>query len=271
MEEESFEASLDDKPKAPPEFIQYQVDDGVARITLDRPKASNAMNIQMMEEIGSVLEAVDMNPDVKILLLQGDDKAFSSGLDIADHTEENAYQMMNEFSNVFHRLMKLDAVSVSVVKGMALGGGCELAVSCDFSFAAEDAKLGQPEIKAGLFPPVAAVVYPRIIGLRRTFEMLLTGRIYGAKEAERIGLITRAVAGPQLEEEVQRWMDFLKSFSAPVLKLTRQAISGSLTLPFDEALRYVEEIYLNELMATEDVKEGLKALLERRKPVWKHR
>jgi cyclohexa-1,5-dienecarbonyl-CoA hydratase len=269
--EESFEAPVNDKSPAPPEFIQYHVDDGVARITLVRPKASNAMNITMLEEIGSVLEDVDMNPEVKILLFQGDDNAFSSGLDIADHTEENAYQMMNAFSSIFRRLMRLDAVSVSVVKGLALGGGCELAAFCDFSFAAEDAKLGQPEIKAGLFPPVAAAVYPRIIGLRRTFEMLLTGRIYSAKEAERIGLITRAVAGQQLDEEVQRWMDFLKSFSSPVLKLTRQAISGSLTLPLDEALRYVEEIYLNELMATEDVKEGLRAILERRKPVWKHR
>jgi cyclohexa-1,5-dienecarbonyl-CoA hydratase len=229
------------------------------------------MNITMLEEIVSVLEVVDMNPEVKILLLQGDDNAFSSGLDIAEHTEENAYQMMNAFSSIFRRMMGLDAVSVSVVKGMALGGGCELAVSCDFSFAAEDAKLGQPEIKAGLFPPVAAAVYPRLIGLRRTFEMLLTGRIYTAKEAERIGLITRAFDGKQLDEEVQRWIDFLKSFSSPVLKLTRQAISGSLTLPYDEALRYVEEIYLNELMAIEDVKEGLQALMERRPPVWKHR
>jgi cyclohexa-1,5-dienecarbonyl-CoA hydratase len=179
--------------------------------------------------------------------------------------------MMDVFGHIFRRLAGLEAISISVVKGMALGGGCELAACCDFSFAAEDAKLGQPEIKAGLFPPVAAAVYPRIVGLRRTFEMLLTGRIYSAKEAEHIGLITRAVAGQQLEQEVQRWINFLKSFSSPVLQLTRHAISGALSLSFDEGLRFVEELYLNELMATEDVKEGIRAVLERRKPVWKNR
>jgi cyclohexa-1,5-dienecarbonyl-CoA hydratase len=269
--EQPLEAPVDSKPSGPPEFIDYQMDDGIARITLKRPNASNAMNIPMMEEIGNVLELVDMNPEIKILLFQGNESAFSSGLDIADHTEENAYQMMDVFVHIFRRLEQLDAVSISVVRGMALGGGCELAACCDFSFAAEDAKLGQPEIKAGLFPPVAAVVYPRIIGLRRTFEMLLTGRIYSAKEAEHIGLITRAVTGGQLDQEVQRWINFLKSFSSPVLKFTRHAISGAQTLPFEEALRFVEEIYLNELMATEDVKEGIRAVLERRKPVWKHR
>jgi cyclohexa-1,5-dienecarbonyl-CoA hydratase len=179
--------------------------------------------------------------------------------------------MVDAFLLIFQRLMQLEAVSISIVKGMALGGGCELAACCDFSFAAEDSKLGQPEIKAGVFPPIAAVVYPRIVGLRRTFEMLLTGRIYGAKEAERIGLITRAIANDQLDQEVHRWIEFLKGFSSPVLRFTRQAISGALTLPFDDALRHVEEIYLNELMSTEDAKEGLRAVLERRRPVWKHR
>jgi cyclohexa-1,5-dienecarbonyl-CoA hydratase len=269
--EETFEAPVNDESLKSLELIQYRAESGVARITLARPKASNVMNITMLEEIGAALEVVDMAQQIKILVFEGNDNAFSSGLDIADHTEENAYQMMDEFSSIFRRLLALDAVSVSIVKGMALGGGCELAACCDFSFAAEDAKLGQPEIRAGLFPTVAAAVYPRTIGLRRTFEMLLTGRIYSAKEAERIGLITRAFPKEQLDQEVQRWIDVLKSFSSPVLKLTRQAISAGMTLPMDEALRHVEEIYLNELMATEDVKEGLSAVLERRKPVWKHR
>jgi cyclohexa-1,5-dienecarbonyl-CoA hydratase len=154
---------------------------------------------------------------------------------------------------------------------MALGGGCELAACCDFSFATEDAKLGQPEIKAGIFPPVAAVVYPRIIGLRRTQEMLLTGKLYTAREAERIGLISRAAPLDAIDQEVQRLLDFLKSFSSPVLRLTRQAITDGLTLPFDEALRAVEEIFLNDLMSTEDAQEGLLAVLERRKPEWKDR
>ncbi len=253
------------------EFIIFDVQGGVARVTLNRPQANHAMNLQILEELEQAMEKIDLNPEVKILILQGNDKAFCSGLDIADHTEENAYQMVEGFGNIFRRLLNLEAVSVSVVKGMALGAGCELAASCDFSFAAEDAKLGQPEIKAGLFPPVAAVLYPRIIGLRRTFEMLLTGRIYTAREAEQIGLITRVFATAQLDQEVNRWIDFLRGFSSPVMRLSRQAISGSLTLPLDEALRNVEELYLNELLSTEDAQEGLRAVLERRKPEWKDR
>lgn len=269
--EEMYEAPTKSEPTEPPKLIQYQLDGGVAQITLNRPSANNAMNIAMLEEIGAALEVVDMNPEIKILVIKGNDTSFSSGLDITDHTEDKSYQLMDAFGHLFRRLLRLEAVSVSVVKGMALGGGCEVAACCDFSFAAEDAKLGQPEIKAGIFPPVAAVVYPRIIGLRRTYEMLLTGRIYSAREAERIGLITRAAPTAELDQEVKKWLDFLQAFSSPVLRLTRQAISDGLTLPFDEALRAVEEIYLNDLMSTEDAQEGLRAVLERRKPEWKNR
>ena len=135
----------------------------------------------------------------------------------------------------------------------------------------EDAKLGQPEIRAGIFPPMAAVAYPRLIGLRKTYEMILTGRIFNAREAESIGLITRAVPAGELDAEADRFIASLVSFSTPVLRLARQAISGTLALPFEDALRFAEEIYLNPLMSTEDAKEGLRAVLERRAPKWKHR
>jgi len=269
--DELYESPLNKRSPESFEHIQYKQEAGVADITLNRPQVANAMNISMLEEMGAVLEQANMNPDVKILVFRGSEQAFSSGLDLTDHTEEKVYQLVEAFGLVFRRLAEIDAVSVSVVKAMALGGGCELAACCDFSFASEDSKLGQPEIKAGIFPPVAAVIYPRLIGLHRTYEMLLTGRIYGAPEAERIGLITRAVPGAQLDGEVERWIEFLKSFSSPALRFTRQAISDSLSLTLDEALNHAHEIYLNDLMATEDAREGLQALLERRKPVWKNR
>ena len=154
---------------------------------------------------------------------------------------------------------------------MALGAGCELAAICDFCFAAEGSKLGQPELKAGLFPSVAPVIYPRLVGLHRTYEMILTGRIYEAREAEGIGLITRAVAPDELDAEVEKWVQFLQTFSTPVLRLARRAISDAVNLPFDEGLRHVEEVYLNQLVSTEDAKEGVRALRERRQPVWKHK
>ena len=269
--EEPVEASVNQKPTETPKLIQYHLEDGVAHIKLNRPQAKNAMNISMLEEIDQVLESAETDLNVKVVVFEGCDAAFSSGLDIADHTEDKVYQLVGSFSVLYRRLLQMEAVSISVVKGLALGSGCELAALCDFSFAAEDAKFGQPEIKAAIFPPVAAAVYPRLIGLRRTFEMLLTGRIYSAREAEHIGLITRAVETERLDQEVKRWIDFLKTYSAPALSYARQAISSSLSLPVEEALRNAEEIYLNDLMSTEDAKEGIQAILERRKPVWKHR
>ena len=251
-------------------FIQLHKEGDIVRLTLNRPPY-NVMNISMLEEIGHALDVVDMMQQTKILLFEGSDKSFSGGLDIADHTEEKAYQMLEAFHRIFRSLIELEAVSISVVRGMALGGGCELAACCDFCFAAEDAKLGQPEIKVGIFPSVATVLYSRLIGLHKAFEIILTGRVLTAQEAEAIGLISRSVAPAQLDGEVQRWIQFLTGFSAPVLRYTRRAVSDVVNMPFEDALRHVEGIYLNQLMSTEDAKEGLKAFLEQRKPVWKHR
>ena len=251
-------------------FIKLSKEDDLVRLTLNRPPY-NVMNITMLEEIAHALDAADMMQNTKIVLFEGSDKSFSGGLDIADHTEEKTYQMLETFHKIFRSLIDLEAVSISVVKGMALGGGCELAACCDFCFSAEDAKLGQPEIKVGIFPSVATVLYPRLIGLHKAFEIILTGRVLTASEAEGIGLISRSVAPDQLDAEVKRWIQFLKGFSAPVLRYTRRAISDAVNMPFEDGLRHVEEIYLNQLMATEDAKEGLKAFLEQRKPVWKHR
>ena len=251
-------------------FIRMNKEDDLLRLTLNRPPY-NVMNITMMEEIAHALDVADTMQNTKIVLFEGSDKSFSGGLDIADHTEEKAYQMLEAFHGIFRGLIELEAVSISVVKGMALGGGCELAACCDFCFSADDAKLGQPEIKVGIFPSVATVLYSRLIGLHKAFEIILTGRVLAAKEAEAIGLISRAVAPDQLDAEVQRWIQFLKGFSAPVLRYTRRAISDVVNMPFEDGLRHVEEIYLNQLMSTEDAKEGLKAFMEQRKPVWKHR
>jgi cyclohexa-1,5-dienecarbonyl-CoA hydratase len=257
----------------PPELqcIQFRVDHDVARITLNRPEASNALSLAMLEEIDYAVGTLELNETVKIVIFSGSDKAFSSGLDIAEHTDENVYQLLEAFHQIIRRLNELEAVSISSVRGMALGAGCELAASCDFCFAAEGSKLGQPELKAGLFPSVAPVIYPRLVGLHRTYEMILTGRVYDAREAESIGLITRTIASDQLDTEIDKWTQFLQGFSTPVLRLARRAISDAVNLPFDEGLRHVEEVYLNQLVSTEDAKEGVRALRERRPPVWKHR
>ena len=253
------------------EHIRCQVDSGIAQIALARPAAANALSLKSLEEIVRTLGELDLDESIKVVVFTGSEQAFSSGLDIAEHTDENVYQLLETFHEVIRLLMELELVSISVVKGMALGAGCELAAVCDFCFAAEGAKLGQPELKAGLFPTVAPMIYPRLVGLRRTYEMILTGRTYDAKEAESIGLITRAIAPTQLDAEVEKWTQFLKSFSTPVLRLARRVTSEAVNLPFDEGLRHVESVYLNQLMSTEDAKEGVRALRERRQPVWKHK
>jgi cyclohexa-1,5-dienecarbonyl-CoA hydratase len=257
----------------PPELqhVQFRVDHDVARIRLNRPEAANALSLLALHEIDHALSTLELNEDVKIVVISGSEQSFSSGLDIAEHTDENVYQLLEAFHQIIRRLMELESVSISVVKGMALGAGCELAASCDFCFAAEGSKLGQPELKAGLFPSVAPVIYPRLVGLHRTYEMILTGRIYEAREAEGIGLITRGVVPDQLDAEVEKWVQFLQTFSTPVLRLARRAISDAVNLPFEEGLRHVEEVYLNQLVSTEDAKEGVRALRERRQPVWKHK
>lgn len=251
-------------------FLSYTRVNGVARVGLNRPPF-NVMSIAMLEEISTVLDAIEVAGDVQVVVLSGSEKAFSGGLDLSDHTEERSYQLIESFNEVFRKLEKLEPPTISVVKGMALGGGCELAASCDLAFVAEDAKLGQPEIKVGVFPPIAAIVYPQLIGRHRTMELIFSGEVFSGKEAAEMGLVNRALPATQVDAEAEKWVERLSALSAPVLQLTRRAVTEAAGLPFADALRKVEEIYLNYLLATEDAREGLRAFLEKRKPSWKNR
>jgi enoyl-CoA hydratase/carnithine racemase len=159
----------------------------------------------------------------------------------------------------------------AVVGGAALGAGSILAVACDTVIAGASAKFGHPEIKGGVFNPVAAALLPRIVGRKKGFEMLLTGQSVTAADAERIGLITRAVPDERLEAEAAGLVQRFQDSSAVILQMARRATSGALDLPLGDALRQAEDIYLNQLMATEDAAEGLKAVMAKRKPVWKDR
>jgi enoyl-CoA hydratase/carnithine racemase len=158
---------------------------------------------------------------------------------------------------------------LSVVAGPALGAGSILAAACDMCLAAASARFGHPEIKGGVFNTVAAVLLPRLVGRKRAYEMLLGGGALAAPDAERIGLISRAIPDDKLEAEAGALIQRFQEGSAPVFQLARRAITGALDLPFSDALRHAEDVYLNQLLATGDVEEGLKAIMEKRKPVWK--
>jgi cyclohexa-1,5-dienecarbonyl-CoA hydratase len=161
------------------------------------------------------------------------------------------------------------ALSVASVQGAALGGGCELALYCDLVLASEKAKFGQPEIQVGVFPPIAALIFPRITGRKKALELILSGETINAPEALSLGLINKVVPNETLEQELEKFCGKFLSQSGLVLTLTKKAFNAGLMDKQDQGLKAIEKIYLQELMKTQDAEEGLKAFLEKRKPVWK--
>jgi cyclohexa-1,5-dienecarbonyl-CoA hydratase len=228
------------------------------------------MNIEMMDELATALTTV-VKEQPKFLLMRANGKAFSAGVDVSDHTEENAAHMITAFHKMFHIMNHMMTPTIAAVRGACLGGGCELATFCDIVIASEDAKFGQPEIKVGVMAPVAAAFFPKVVGCRKTLELLLTGVTISATEAEQIRLINKAVPDEKFEDEVAKTVKTLSALSAPVLRLNKKAVMDGLELDFERALGGVEDIYLQELMATEDAKEGLAAFLQKRRPEWREK
>jgi enoyl-CoA hydratase/carnithine racemase len=179
--------------------------------------------------------------------------------------------MLEACRRIFENLAKTDKPTLAVVAGPALGAGSILAGACDITLAAKSAKFGHPEIKGGVFSTVAAALLPRLVGRKRAFEMLFGGASVSADEAERIGLVTHAVPDDRLEAEAAIVIQRFSEMSALVAQFTRAAIAGALDQPLADALRHAENVYLNQLMASEDAAEGLRAVIEKRKPVWKDR
>lgn len=250
--------------------IVCEIRDSVARVTLNQPPL-NIIGIPMMKEIHRALEHIKAAGDAKILVLDHQGKAFSAGVSIKDHSPEMVGEMLETFHGIFRFLDSLELPSVALVDGMALGGGCELAVYCDMVIASDRATFGQPEIKVGVFPPVAAAVFPRLVGRSRTLELLLTGEVIEAAEARAIGLINKVYPAQVFREKSDEYIRKLTSLSGKVLSLTKRAVDESLYRSVIEGISATEQLYLRELMKTEDAQEGLNAFLEKRKPVWKNK
>jgi cyclohexa-1,5-dienecarbonyl-CoA hydratase len=254
----------------PFQFLQYGVTDGLATLAINRPPF-NVLDIPTMGEVNAALDLCAADGTVKLLLITGvGEKAFSAGVEVADHTPDKVDQMIEVFHGIFRRLQKMPMPTVAAVNGAALGGGMELAIGCDMIVAVSGAKFGQPEIKLAVFPPVAAVLLPRLVPPARAMEILLGGENFSAEDGHAMGLVNRLFPRETFAADVQ-------SFLAPYLKLsrvallsTRRAIREATGKPFDTALDAAENIYLQELMRTDDAKEGLTAFLEKRKPVWRN-
>lgn len=250
--------------------IACEIRNNVARISLNQSPL-NIIDIPMMEEIHDALEHIQSVGDVKVLVLDHQGKAFSAGVSIKDHSPDKVGEMLEKFHGLFRLLNSLELPSVALVDGMALGGGCELAVSCDMVIASDRATFGQPEIKVGVFPPVAAAVFPRLVGRNRTLELLLTGDVIDAGEAKAIGLINKVFPAQVFKEKSEEFIRKLTSLSGRVLGLTKRAVDQSLYASVGEGISATEQLYLRELMKTEDAQEGLNSFLEKRKPVWKNK
>lgn len=248
------------------ETVQVRMEDRTAWVTLNRPPL-NILNIEMMRELDAALKSAI--PKCDFLIFRGEGpKGFSAGADVADHTPERVGKMLRAFHAVFRRLAKANCITISVVHGFCLGGGMELATFCDFIVAAGTAEFGQPEIKLGCFPPVAMITLPELIGLRAATDLILTGRQIGAPEAQLYGLVARVVPDNKLDEATKELLDELQTLSPEVLRLTRQTLWKLHADEFAKRLAAVQRLYLTKLMKCKDAKEGVRAFLEKRPPVW---
>jgi cyclohexa-1,5-dienecarbonyl-CoA hydratase len=241
----------------------------VGRITFNKPPL-NVLNIEMMKEINQALK-VFQGKNLKVLIINANGKAFSAGVDVSDHTKEKVNEMIQVFHEIFTNLYKIDAPTVALVNGAALGGGCEVATFCDIVIASEKSKFGQPEIKVGVFPPVAAAIFPKLMWSKKALELIVTGDVINADEAKELGLVNHILPVEGFEVEAEKLVtEKLASNSAIVLQLTKRAFMEGATQNYSESIKKIEDIYLNELMETNDANEGLSAFLEKRQPVWKN-
>jgi cyclohexa-1,5-dienecarbonyl-CoA hydratase len=239
----------------------------VARITLQNPPI-NVIDIPMMEEVSRAISLAEERPDVSVLVLAGSEKAFSAGVDVTAHRPDKVAEMLTKFHAIFRALVSSRKVLVAGVRGHCLGGGAELAMMCDVVITSETATWGFPEISLGCYPPVAATALASIVGQKRAAELVLTGRKISGLEALSIGLASSVVAGAEVSGKVDAVVAQLTALSPAALAATKKAMYVWDSMHFDKGLARAEKIYLDELMQTEDAREGIKAFMEKREPKW---
>ncbi len=247
--------------------ILLEKKDGVAKIIINKPPL-NILDIDTLEEMNQALAELRTDDEVKVVVITGaGNKAFSAGVAVGDHLGEKLPKMVEVFHKLFISLVGVDKPTIAVVNGLALGGGCEIVAGCDMAIASEKAQLGQPEIKLGVYPPPASVLFPRLMGRRKAFELILSGDSISAKEAERIGLINKAVPEEEFEKATEEFIKRFTANSGLALTQARRALYRNFDLEFHNAME-VTGVDATVVMGGENSVEGLKAFLEKRKPVW---
>ncbi len=242
-------------------------------IRLNRPKQMNALNDQLMDELGAALLAFDADDAIGCIILTGSDRAFAAGADIAAMAH---YSYMDAFrkghiSRNWETIRQVKKPVIAAVAGFALGGGCEVAMMCDIVIAADTAKFGQPEIKIGILPGAGGTQrLPRAIGKAKAMDMVLTGRMMDAAEAERAGLVSRVVPADAMMAEAQAVADQICGLGMPSVMLAKDAVNRSFEIGLTDGIAYERRVF-HSLFGTEDQREGMDAFMAKRKPEFKHR
>jgi enoyl-CoA hydratase len=253
------------------ENIVVSVEGPIGLVQLNRPKVLNALNGALMTELADALEAYDRDEAIRCIVVYGSDRAFSAGADIDQmKTATPVYMLQNNWINRnFDRIRKVSKPIVAAVSGYCLGGGCELAMSCDIMVASETAKFGQPEISIGIIPGAGGTQrLARAIGKSRAMELILTGAFMSAKEAEARGLVSRIVPAELYLEEAKKLALDIAGKPPVAVRFAKDAVNKVYELPLTEGLEYESRLFIT-LFSTEDQKEGMDAFLNKRKPVWK--
>ena len=244
----------------------------VALLTLNRPHALNALNAQLINELNHALDALESDSDIGCIVLTGSAKAFAAGADIKEMAELSYPQIyLDDLFSDSDRVANRRKPIIAAVSGFALGGGCELALMCDFILAADNAKFGQPEIKLGVLPGMGGTQrLTRAVGKAKAMEMCLTGRMIDAEEAERSGLVARIVPQAQLLEEALKVAEGIAAKSLPVAMMVKESVNRAFEVSLSEGIRFERRVF-HSAFASADQKEGMAAFIEKREPVFKHR
>jgi len=268
----AVEVRTEPRRRQPVEFelINYRIEGSVVRITLNRPE-HNLLNESMLRELADGITFVAERDDIKLIVLDSAGKVFCGGIDVGEYTSERVFQMLDAFHSVFSGILESSKPVICVVNGPAIGGGAELAAFGDLVIATPKARFAQPEITIGMFPPLASTILPFLVGPKVALELVLLGEPVTADRALELGLVNRLVPEAQLESTVTDLIARVTSHSGPVLTMAKKAILGGMGLSLRDGLKNSMNIFLNELYRLEDSQEGLRALVEKRKPNWKNR
>lgn len=252
-------------------FIKYKMEGPVARITLNRPD-HNLLNERMLQEMARGIELLHEKDTVKLILMESAlPKVFSGGIEVGEYTTQRVFQMLDAFHRVFVAMIDVGKPVMVVVNGPALGGGSELAAFGDIVIGTPNARFAQPEIRLGIFPPLASTIFPYIVGPKLALELVLTGAAITAERAKELGLVNRLVPEADLEKTVNEMIATITEKSGAVLNMAKRAILGGMGLSVKAGLKNSMNIFLNELYRLEDSQEGIRAIVEKRKPEWKNR